>query len=128
LQTVVILVAGPFMLVLIAKCLSKLKSLREGPYESTLPPHVRRAVHAQRHDRLAHQSIAVATLGGDGPYDGELSISAAPKVGKTRAQRCRLHRTEKRVSTEVTTIFCSGSRGARRGARDQRWATSSSER
>jgi glycine betaine transporter len=76
LQTLVILVAGPFMLVLIAMCISTLKSLREEPYESTLPPRVRRAVlHAQRHDRLQHQTIALATLGCDGLDDGE-----APKI------------------------------------------------
>jgi choline-glycine betaine transporter len=80
LQTLVILVAGPFMLVLIAMCLSTLKSLREEPYESTLPPRVRRAVlHAQRHDRLQHQTIVLATLGCEGPDDGEVSISASPK-------------------------------------------------
>jgi glycine betaine transporter len=80
LQTLVILVAGLFMLVLIAMCLSTLKSLREEPYESTLPPRVRRAVlHAQRHDRLQHQTIVLATLGCEGPDDGEVSISALPK-------------------------------------------------
>jgi choline-glycine betaine transporter len=64
LQTLVILVAGPFMLVLIAMCLSTLKALRAEPYESTLPPRVRRAVqHAQRHALLEQQSIALATLG-----------------------------------------------------------------
>jgi len=82
LQTLVILVAGPFMLVLIAMCVSTLKSLRAEPYEATLPPRVRRAVqHAQRHDRLEHQSIALATLGHDRPDDGELPISGPPKVG-----------------------------------------------
>ena len=80
LQTLVILVAGPFMLVLIVMCLSTLKALREEPYESTLPPRVRRAVlHAQRHDRLEHQSIALATLGCDGAYDGAVPNSGAPK-------------------------------------------------
>jgi glycine betaine transporter len=79
LQTLVILVAGPFMLVLIAMCVSTLKALREEPYESTLPPRVRRAVlHAQRHDRLQHQTIALATLGCDGLDDGEVPISASP--------------------------------------------------
>jgi glycine betaine transporter len=79
LQTLVILVAGPFMLVLIAMCVSTLKSLREEPYESTLPPRVRRAVlHAQRHDRLQHQTIALATLGCDGLDDGEVSIPVSP--------------------------------------------------
>ena len=72
LQTLVILVAGPFMLVLIAMCVSTLKALRAEPYESTLPPRVRRAVqHAQRHARLEHQSIALATLGHDRPDDEE---------------------------------------------------------
>jgi glycine betaine transporter len=79
LQTLVILVAGPFMLVLIAMCLSTLKSLRDEPYESTLPPRVRRAVlHAQRQDRLQHQTIALATLGCDGLYDGEATNPASP--------------------------------------------------
>ena len=81
LQTLVILVAGPFMLVLIAMCISTLKALREEPYESTLPPRVRRAVqHAQRHDRLQHQSIALATLGCEGLNDTELPDSSTPKV------------------------------------------------
>jgi glycine betaine transporter len=81
LQTLVILVAGPFMLVLIAMCISTLKSLREEPYESTLPPRVRRAVlHAQRHDRLQHQTIALATLGCDGLDDGEAPNSDTPKI------------------------------------------------
>jgi hypothetical protein len=63
-------------------CVSTLKALRAEPYESTLPPRVRRAVqHAQRHDRLEQQSIALATLGHDRPDDGELPISGPPKVG-----------------------------------------------
>jgi glycine betaine transporter len=82
LQTLVILVAGPFMLVLIAMCVSTLKSLREEPYESTLPPRVRRAVlHAQQQDQLGHQSIALATLGCDGLNDGEQPDAGEPKVG-----------------------------------------------
>jgi choline/carnitine/betaine transport len=82
LQTLVILVAGPFMLVLIAMCISTLKALREEPYESTLPPRVRRAVlHAQQQDQLGHQSIALATLGCDGLNDGEQPDSGEPKVG-----------------------------------------------
>jgi glycine betaine transporter len=81
LQTLVILVAGPFMLVLIAMCISTLKSLREEPYESTLPPRVRRAVlHAQRHDRLQHQTIALATLGCEGIDDAERPNASTPKV------------------------------------------------
>jgi glycine betaine transporter len=55
--------------------------LREEPYESTLPPRVRRAVlHAQRQDRLAHQSIALATLGCEGTYDGEVPDSEKPRL------------------------------------------------
>jgi glycine betaine transporter len=81
LQTLVILVAGPFMLVLIAMCVSTLKALREEPYESTLPPRVRRAVqHAQRHDRLQHQTIALATLGCDEAYDGGVPSPGTPKA------------------------------------------------
>lgn len=86
LQTLVILVAGPFMLVLIAMCVSTFKSLRDEPYESTLPPRVRRAVlHAQRHDRLQHQTIALATLGCDGLDDGEASVAGAPTKEKPKA-------------------------------------------
>jgi len=86
LQTLVILVADPFTLVLIAMCVSTLKSLRDEPYESTLPPRVRRAVlHAQRHDRLQHQTIALATLGCDGPDDREASVAGAPTKGKPTA-------------------------------------------
>jgi glycine betaine transporter len=50
LQTLVILVAAPFMLVLIGMCFSLLKSLRQESFDSTLPDRVRRAVeHAQRY-------------------------------------------------------------------------------
>ena len=49
LQTLVILVAAPFMLILIGMCVSLMKSLRHETFEATLPPRVRRAVeHAQR--------------------------------------------------------------------------------
>jgi len=50
LQTLVIIVAGPFMLILIGMCVSLMKALREETFESTLPPRVRRAVeHAQKY-------------------------------------------------------------------------------
>lgn len=50
LQTLVILVAAPFMLVLIGMCGSLMKSLRQETFESTLPSRVRRAVeHANRY-------------------------------------------------------------------------------
>lgn len=49
LQTLCILVAGPFMLVLIGMCFSLLKALREEEFDSTLPRRVRAAVkHADR--------------------------------------------------------------------------------
>jgi hypothetical protein len=41
-----------------------MKSLRAEPYESTLPSRVRRAVlHAQKHDLVDQQSVALASLG-----------------------------------------------------------------
>ena len=64
LQTLVIIVAGPFMLIIVAMCVSLMKSLRAEPYESTLPSRVRRAVlHAQRYDQAEQQSVALAALG-----------------------------------------------------------------
>lgn len=49
LQTLVIIVAGPFMLVLLALCVSLMRSLRQENFESTLRPRVRRAViHAEQ--------------------------------------------------------------------------------
>ena len=49
LQTLVIIVAGPFMLILGGMCFSLFRALRAEPYESTLPSRVRRAVlHSQR--------------------------------------------------------------------------------
>jgi glycine betaine transporter len=66
LQTLVIIVAGPFMLVIVAMCVSLMKALREEPYESTLPSRVRRAVlHAQKYDLEDQHSVALATLGAD---------------------------------------------------------------
>lgn len=50
LQTLVILVAAPFMLVLIGMCVSLMRSLRHETFEATLPSRVRRAVeHANRY-------------------------------------------------------------------------------
>ena len=66
LQTLVIIVAGPFMLVIIAMCVSLMKALRAEPYEATLPSRVRRAVlHAQEHDLAEHQTVALAALGAE---------------------------------------------------------------
>ena len=79
LQTLVIIVAGPFMLVIVAMCVSLMKALRAEPYESTLPSRVRRAVlHAQRMDNLEQQSVALATLGHDVDGDG---IREEPEPG-----------------------------------------------
>jgi len=64
LQTLVILVAGPFMLIIITMCASLMRSLRSEPYESTLTPRVRRAVlDAQRQDKVEQHSVALAVLG-----------------------------------------------------------------
>jgi len=66
LQTLVIIVAGPFMLVICAMCVSLMKSLRAEPYESTLPSRVRKAVlHAQKYDSVENHSVALAALGAD---------------------------------------------------------------
>lgn len=66
LQTLVIIVAGPFMLIIVAMCVSLMKSLRAEPYESTLPTRVRRAVlHAQKYDLVEHQTVALASLGAE---------------------------------------------------------------
>jgi choline/carnitine/betaine transport len=66
LQTLVIIVAGPFMLVICAMCVSLLKALRAEPYESTLPSRVRKAVlHAQHYDSMENQTVALAALGAD---------------------------------------------------------------
>jgi choline/carnitine/betaine transport len=48
LQTLVIIVAGPFLLVLLAMCVSLLKALRQEDFESTLYPPVREAVQRGR--------------------------------------------------------------------------------
>jgi choline/carnitine/betaine transport len=66
LQTLVIIVAGPFMLVICAMCVSLMKALRAEPYESTLPPRVRRAVlHAQQYDSMEHHTVALAGYGAE---------------------------------------------------------------
>jgi len=66
LQTLVIIVAGPFMLIICAMCVSLMKSLRQEPYESTLPSRVRKAVlHAQKYDSVENHSVALAALGAD---------------------------------------------------------------
>jgi glycine betaine transporter len=73
LQTLVIIVAGPFMLIIVAMCVSLVKSLRAEPYESTLPPRVRRAVlHAQKFDLVEHQTVALASLGADPAPEDEV--------------------------------------------------------
>jgi glycine betaine transporter len=66
LQTLVIIVAGPFMIVICAMCVSLMKALRQEPYESTLPSRVRKAVlHAQKYDSVENHSVALAALGAD---------------------------------------------------------------
>ena len=76
LQRLVILVAGPFMLILIAMCISLWKSLREEPFEATLTPRVRRAVeHAQKSDLAEHNLVAMAALGHDHPEFDEVEAA-----------------------------------------------------
>jgi glycine betaine transporter len=66
LQNLVIIVGGAFMLVIIAMCVSLMKSLRSEPYESTLPSRVRRAVqYVQRRDEQKQHGIALTALGAD---------------------------------------------------------------
>ena len=78
LQRLVILVAGPFMLILIAMCISLWKSLREEPFEATLTPRVRRAVeHAQKSDLAEHNLVAMAALGHDHPEFDEIEAAQA---------------------------------------------------
>ena len=84
LQTLVIIVAGPFMLIIVAMCVSLMKSLRAEPYESTLPSRVRRAVlHAQRFDQAEQQSVALVALGHE-PAD--LAIPAEEKAEERRGE------------------------------------------
>ncbi|WP_340536994.1 BCCT family transporter [Nocardioides sp. GXZ039] len=81
LQTLVIIVAGPFMLIIVAMCFSLMKSLRDEPYESTLPPRVRRAVlHAQKYDLVEHQTVALASLGADVAPDGPENAEEVDEV------------------------------------------------
>jgi choline/carnitine/betaine transport len=66
LQNLVIIVGGAFMLVIIAMCVSLVKSLRSEPYESTLPSRVRRAVlYVQRQNQEEQHAIALTALGAD---------------------------------------------------------------
>ena len=66
LQNLVIIVGGAFMLVILAMCVSLMRSLRQEPYESTLPTRVRKAVqYVQEQDLEAEHAIALTVLGAD---------------------------------------------------------------
>lgn len=53
LQRLVIIVAAPFLLILLAMCVSLMKALREEPYESTMSPRTRRlARQEERQSRV----------------------------------------------------------------------------
>ena len=66
LQNLVIIVGSVFMLVIIAMCVSLMKSLRAEPYESTLPSRIRKAVqYVQRRDEQEKHSIALTALGAE---------------------------------------------------------------
>ncbi len=58
-----ILVAAPFMLVLIGMCVSLMMELRKETFESTLPAAVRRAVeHADQLSRTGPRRAACACV------------------------------------------------------------------
>ena len=60
LQNLVIIVGGAFMLVIIAMCVSLMKSLRAEPYESTLPSRVRKAVlYVQDKNEESQHAVAL---------------------------------------------------------------------
>ena len=66
LQNLVIIVGGAFMLVIIAMCVSLMKSLRAEPYESTLPSRVRKAVlYVQDKNEESQHAVALTALGAD---------------------------------------------------------------
>ncbi len=66
LQNLVIIVGGAFMLVIIAMCVSLMKSLRAEPYESTLPSRVRKAVmYVQDRNEESQHAVALSALGAD---------------------------------------------------------------
>jgi choline-glycine betaine transporter len=94
LQTLVIIVAGPFMLVIVAMCASLMKALRAEPYESTLPTRVRKAVlHAQRHDLIEQQTVALAALGAE-PHEPMATDPIDPtSVGQINGNAASVQRT-----------------------------------
>ncbi len=55
LQTLIIIVAGPFMILLLVMCFSLMKSLRQENFDSTLRPRVRHAVELL--DKLEHEEL-----------------------------------------------------------------------
>ena len=66
LQNLVIIVGGAFMLVIIAMCVSLMRSLRAEPYESTLPSRVRKAVlYVQDRNEESQHTVALTALGAD---------------------------------------------------------------
>ncbi len=114
LQTLVIIVAGPFMLVIVAMCFSLMKSLRAEPYESTLPSRVRRAVlHAQRMDNLEHQSVALATLGHDVDGDGVPTTTRRTVRGRRPAELSARRSDEERVAEGALAVRSVGVRAVR---------------
>ncbi len=66
LQNLVIIVGGAFMLVIIAMCVSLMKSLRAEPYEATLPSRVRKAVlYVQDRNEESQHAVALTALGAE---------------------------------------------------------------
>ena len=73
LQILVIIVAGPFMLLLITMCVSLLKALREEPPESTRPARDRNvAWRAGGEVRLNSGSVSLLDRGGGSSRSLEL--------------------------------------------------------
>ncbi len=69
LQTLVIIVAGPFMLILIGMCFSLMRELRREPDESLMPDTARR--FARKVVEIHHPPAGSGTESGTGPESGD---------------------------------------------------------
>ena len=117
LQNLVIIVGGAFMLVIIAMCVSLMKSLRAEPYESTLPSRVRKAVlYVQDKNEESQHAVALTALGAGprGAQRRQRDDDAVTDWGRLaqcarcpRSPRCRTSTTPRRsgpgsLSTSAT--------------------------
>ncbi len=69
LQTLVIIVAGPFMLILIGMCFSLMRELRREPDEALMPDTARR--FARKVVEIHHPPAGASTESGPGPESGD---------------------------------------------------------